>query len=175
MNTLVNPYKGIKGGDPRLHPKKVAPTKTVFVCQDCGKKVTEVMLAKHPDTCRSCRTANNLAHQRALEKDANDRSEARLRTARILEQKTPLRSYEELLELIISTISGGAQIHSCDYCNGQYFIHNDSLPFANDNIDRPNYISTVSHRADPFASEINQDETLHWLCKRCYQHSAHEV
>ena len=45
--------------------------------------------------------------------------------------------------------------HKCEYCG---YVGED-----------------VKKSEDPYNSEINNDDTLHWLCPRCIEESAAEI
>lgn len=84
-----------------------------------------------------------------------------------------IRTDEEYLELVQRLTLSRAPKQKCEYCGEVYFVEQGEL--CEENISWSNHITTVSWTTDPFDSEINQDETCHWLCSHCEHDAAMEI
>lgn len=169
----TNPYKGIKGGDPRLKAENLRKMVTVeFICSECSKKKTVKIFAgttRRDKPCEECRNAEGARKA----KEETERRHLRYEKMERERRRAPIRSAEERTALLEQCKD--APKHSCDTCHNEFFVFDASLPFAQDNVDKADAILTVSYCADPFDSEVYGKETMGWLCGRCYQNSAHEV
>lgn len=72
-----NPYKGVRGGDPRLRVQQLKVLVPIaYTCVKCGKEKTE----NFPEgkdltgrTCVDCRNAEGIAKQKAQREEAERR------------------------------------------------------------------------------------------------------
>lgn len=168
-----NPYKGVPGGDPRLRAANQKRMVTVeFICGTCGQLKKE-KLPEGKDatgrTCVDCRNAEGVEKQKAQAEEARRRWAERER----ITLNTPIRTKAEKLALIAEWKD--APREKCSSCKKSFFIANPAMPFANDNIDRPNAILTVSFTSDPFKHELYGDDEKHWFCRMCHREIAWDV
>lgn len=168
-----NPYKGVRGGDPRLrveHRKPLVPI--AYICVKCNKKKTE----NFPEgkdltgrTCVDCRNAEGVIKQKKQQEEAEKRwAEHRRRT-----RNSPIRTKAEKLALMKEWEN--APKERCSSCGGNYFIANPAMPFITDNYNRPNAIRTVSYVSDPYELEIRNREVMDWLCPSCHDAIAGDI
>ena len=168
-----NPYKGVRGGDPRLraaHPKKLVPV--AFFCAQCGQKKTE----KFPEgkdltgrVCVDCRNAEGVLKQKAQREEAEKRWAEHRRQRR----NAPIRTKAEKLALMKEWEHAAKE--QCSSCGGNYFVGNPAMPFNNDNYNRPNAIRTVNYVSDPYELEIRNRDVMGWLCASCHDAIAGDI
>jgi hypothetical protein len=168
-----NPYKGVKGGDPRLraqHVKVVVPRD--FVCAKCGKKKTEKFFEGKDLTgrvCVDCRNAEGVQKQKEQRAEAEKRWAENRRKAR----NAPIRTKEEKLALMKEWAH--APKEKCSMCGGTFFIANPAMPFYTDHYDRPNAIRMVTYTSDPYELEINHRDVEDWYCRACHDAIAWDI
>lgn len=168
-----NPYKGVRGGDPRLRVQHRKPLVAIaYICVKCGKKKTE----KFPEgkdltgrTCVDCRNAEGIIKQKKRAEEAERRWAERRR--RIM--NSPIRTKAEKLTLMKEWEH--APKEKCSMCGGRYFIANPAMPFYADNYNRPNAIRTVTYTDDPYELEINNREVTDWFCGSCHNAIAMDI
>ena len=87
---------------------------------------------------------------------------------------SPMRTKEELRDLIHDLTVKRYPKHRCEDCNGKFFV---DLPiFAGECVGwRENSINTVAFRTNPFAEEIFDDHTKYWLCAACADEDAQDI
>lgn len=174
-----NPYKGVPGGDPRLRAKAMQAMKKIvrtdFICAKCGENKHEMLREGKDTTGRKCVDCRNVEQQeKRLAREAAMRvadHEARVKWWK--EYMRPQRTEAERDALLEEYKDWPQEV--CVDCRGRFHVHSDSLPFAEDVLGRENIIMTVVFRDDPFASEIDGDETEAWHCRRCTDNSAMEI
>lgn len=175
MSEKENPYKGVRGGDPRLRaahvPKPVVATD--FICAKCGEKKTEKFREGKDLTGRVCVECKN---REGLVKQA----EARKRQDEWYDQlrRERLEALKPTAEAIAAALVKYADSphQTCSHCGGSFPISQPTLYDTGEIFwGRYSVIPTVAYVADPFDSEIRGEENVSWLCYPCYEGIAGDI
>lgn len=161
----MNDFKGQRGGDPSMRPRKIEFT---YRCLKCERDSTVVIdegkessVASRP--CQKCQDLINIKNHVI----AQEKTRARIRRNEETFRTRPIRTEEQMKELLEQYKDHPHE--TCQgYCKRSMLVFDEQFPFAYDDFQRQNAIETVMYVSDPVESEIYEDYRKYWLCDSCY-------
>lgn len=157
----ANDFKGVKGGDPSRHPKKVSVS---YKCPTCGKKVDAVISegkATPKGPCQKCLDVVNVLQSKAHEEEVRRRINAREAYVASL----PTRSDEEYADLTAYL----AQLPHmmCSSCKENLPVGIPDADYIGDDPYKTNSVKFVQFTKNPFLLEVYGEVQWEWLCNCC--------